>query len=186
MPGETRLVACLWVIFVVRGLFYAAFIPLWEGFDEWAHYAVIQRLALGKQLLVTRGERVSREVDASLQMAPSIYGSLSRDTYWQFPESQRADYERNLRSIPVAWAGEPAIGGHPAYEGQQAPVDGWPALSYARLAPSILEPAGSFIGRSRILPAGSQNFRQRGARGGDRCAGCRDSPTHDDGHPHRQ
>jgi len=125
MPGETRLVACLWVIFVVRGLFYAAFIPLWEGFDEWAHYAVIQRLALGKQLLVARGERVSREVDASLQLAPSIYGSLSRDTYWQLPESQRADYERNLRSIPVAWAGEPAIGGHPAYEGQQAPLYYW-------------------------------------------------------------
>ena len=83
MRGETRLVACLWVIFVIRGLFYAAFIPLWEGFDEWAHYAVIQRLALGKQLLVARGERVSREVDASLQMAPSLYGSLSRNTYWQ-------------------------------------------------------------------------------------------------------
>jgi hypothetical protein len=38
-------VLLLWACFVLRGTFYACAIPLWEGFDEYAHYARIEFLA---------------------------------------------------------------------------------------------------------------------------------------------
>lgn len=98
---EARLLADFWIIFLARGFFYVSFLPLWEGFDEWAHCAVIQRLALGKQLLTARGERVSREIDASLKAAPWVDGPLNRYEYWRMPDSSRLNYEQTLRSIPV-------------------------------------------------------------------------------------
>jgi hypothetical protein len=112
---ETLLLAYFWVIFLARGFFYVSFLPLWEGFDEWAHYAVIQRLALGKEVLTARGDRVSREIDASLKAAPWV-GPLSRDAYWQMPDSSRSNYEQTLRSMPVEWTRESAATSPPMYE----------------------------------------------------------------------
>jgi len=65
MPGgkiSVRPVALIWLFFLIRGLFYVRAIPIWEGFDEWAHYAYLQSMALG----VAPHGPVSREVQASL------------------------------------------------------------------------------------------------------------------------
>ena len=42
----------IWACFAARLLFYAAMLPLWEGFDEWAHFAVIRTMATRGVLLV--------------------------------------------------------------------------------------------------------------------------------------
>ena len=47
-----RWLGCLWLIFLLRGLFYVSFVPLWEGFDEWSHYAVVQTMVTSGRLLI--------------------------------------------------------------------------------------------------------------------------------------
>ena len=37
----------IWLCFIFRGVFYCSFLPLWEGFDEWAHFGVAQRMRCG-------------------------------------------------------------------------------------------------------------------------------------------
>jgi hypothetical protein len=42
-----------WRIYVIRACFaarvpfYAAMLPLWEGFDEWAHFSAIRAIPVG-------------------------------------------------------------------------------------------------------------------------------------------
>ncbi len=66
-----RWMVVLWACFFARLLFYCAMLPLWEGYDEWSHFAVIRQMANGGQLLVSRDAApVSRDIEASLQLAP--------------------------------------------------------------------------------------------------------------------
>src|SRR6266852_4219453 len=104
------------MLFLVRGLFYISFVPLWEGFDEWSHYAVVQNLAIGGRLLGNRGDHISREVQASLELAPWTGATVKNDAYWRLPDIDRASREQRLRSIPVQWTREPATGDVTAYE----------------------------------------------------------------------
>jgi len=119
------------MLFLIRGAFYASSLPLWEGFDEWAHYAVVQNLASGGHVLFSRDGRISREVKASLELAPipwesgGVATSVKHDAYWRLPDQERTSRERKLRSLLVEWAREPAVGGPPAYEGQQTPLYYW-------------------------------------------------------------
>ena len=112
----------IWLFFLIRGLFYVSATPLWEGFDEWAHYAVLQSTAAGP---------VSREVQASLELAPIPWqmggatAALKHDAYWRMPEPERRAREEKLRSLPAEWAREPAQGGERSYEAQQAPLYYW-------------------------------------------------------------
>src|SRR6185369_9782114 len=149
--------ACLWVIFLVRGMFYISFVPLWEGFDEWSHYAVLQNMATGRRLLIGMNDPVSREVQASLELAPMArqFTGLKHDVYWRLPEAERKDRERRLRSLPAEWAREPAERGAHAYEAQQAPLYYWllaPAYRpltrlLSLLAASIVIPMGFLVAR---------------------------------------
>lgn len=139
--NRPRILACLWILFLVRGLFYISFVPLWEGFDEWAHYAVIQNLAAGGRALINRGDRVSREVQASLELAPTAWKlsgvdtAIKYDAWWQLPGAGRTAREQELRSLPARWARESAIGDAPAYEAQQTPLYYWLfALFYKLIA----------------------------------------------------
>jgi len=63
-------VLLIWLCFVCRGIFYCSLLPLWDGFDEWAHFAVIERMSTAGSLLIDRNSPVSREIDASLNLAP--------------------------------------------------------------------------------------------------------------------
>ena len=138
--------ACLWMFFFVRGLFYVSFVPLWEGFDEWAHYAVVQNLATGGRVLISRSDRVSREVQASLELAPSVDATVKNDAWWQLPDIDRISREQKLRSIPAEWTREPAAGGATVYEAQQTP------LYYWLLAPAYKLTAGfPFLTRVWLL-----------------------------------
>src|SRR5437867_3610537 len=81
-PG---LLACIWGVFLIRGVFYVSSVPLWEGFDEWAHYATLQNIATGGGALIKVTDPVSREVQASLELAPApwLVNGLKQDDYWR-------------------------------------------------------------------------------------------------------
>src|SRR6266478_2776476 len=129
----------VWLIFLIRGVFYVSFIPLWEGFDEWAHYARLQNMATTGRALASTTDRVSREVQASLELAPMPWqvSGLKHDDYWRLSEAERKAREEKLRSLPAQWAGDPAPGGERSYEAQQAP------LYYWLLAPAYRLTAGT-------------------------------------------
>src|SRR5436309_14669901 len=118
----------VWLIFLIRGVFYISFIPLWEGFDEWAHYARLQNVATTGDALASTTGRVSREVQASLELAPMPWqgtGGLKHADSWRLPEGERKAREEKLPSLPAQWAGDPAPVGERSYEAQQAPLYYW-------------------------------------------------------------
>jgi 4-amino-4-deoxy-L-arabinose transferase-like glycosyltransferase len=100
--------------------------PIWEGLDEWAHFAYIQNLVEQGRIPVP-GDDTSVEVAQSLHYLPLPYqpggripSELTHDQYWQLPASERAAREAGLRQIPAAARWE--IGGAGLYEAQQAPL----------------------------------------------------------------
>ncbi len=135
-----RLLFAIWVCFLARGAFYSAAFPLWEGFDEWAHFAVIERMAVRSEVLVWRDSPVSREIDASLKLAPVPWElrslpppSLTEDAYWRLSADERAGRQDRFYSIPASWAREDASSGMAAYEALQAPVYYWMAAPVLHL-----------------------------------------------------
>ncbi len=150
-PRVRRLLLLVWLCFLARGAFYVVLLPLWEGYDEWVHFAYVQLLAHGGGLPELRRTRVSREVQESLNLTPLPYGHhalgrplLTYDDYWRFPEAERERRRRQLCGMPQEWAREPATEPLLNYEAQQPP------LYYAMLAP-IEWAAGSASLPVRVL-----------------------------------
>lgn len=59
---------------LVNAVLYSLLLPLWEGFDEPFHFAYVQQLANGQGLPDARTAGLSREVVASLLLAPASQG----------------------------------------------------------------------------------------------------------------
>ena len=65
----SRRVWLLWALFLARGAFYCAMLPLWEGWDEYAHFAYLQR-AVSTIALPRMDVKISREIDESMRLTP--------------------------------------------------------------------------------------------------------------------
>jgi 4-amino-4-deoxy-L-arabinose transferase-like glycosyltransferase len=135
-PGARRWLLAVWLCFVARGVFHAVLLPLWEGYDEWAHVAYVQLLAYGGGLPELGRTGVSREVQESLFLTPLPYGHfdlgrpfLTHDDYWRLPATEREQKRRQLTGMPRRWAREHATAPLLNHEAQQPP------LYYAMLAP---------------------------------------------------
>jgi hypothetical protein len=122
----------IWLCFVFRGVFYCSLLPLWDGFDEWAYFAVIERMSTERSLLMDRNGPVSREIDASLNLAPLPRGMTSlpsqgvvRENYWQLPAEERARRETELAALRPEWSAQYPEDGTTAYEASQAPLYYW-------------------------------------------------------------
>jgi 4-amino-4-deoxy-L-arabinose transferase-like glycosyltransferase len=132
MPKRLLLI---WLCFIFRGVFYCSFLPLWEGFDEWAHFAVAQRMSASSSLLIPRDSLVSRDIDVSLDLTPLPKGmtnmppaGVTHEQYPDLPPQERSRREMELATLPPEWATEyPEDGedGMPAYEASQAPLYYW-------------------------------------------------------------
>lgn len=115
-------VLLLWACFVLRGTFYSCAIPLWEGFDEYAHYARIEFLANeGRE--PSRTTPVPRDVAETLTRVPAKNGGMTYDEYWKLAPEAR------YRSFP----GSAAI----IYEVQQPPLFYWLAAGLYRIMGDI-------------------------------------------------
>ena len=115
----------LWCCFLARLLFYAAMLPLWEGYDEWAHFAVVRQMAFGGRWLPSRDAAIPRDVETSLQLAPVPWElrslappAVTRDDYWRLSREERERRKAQLGSPPDAW-------GLKAYEALQPPLYYW-------------------------------------------------------------
>jgi hypothetical protein len=117
-------------------------LPLWEGWDEYAHFAWLQHWN-DQGTLPRTTDRISREIDESMRVAPlprelRWIGApyLIYPDWWALPAEQRAERERELRELPVAFAHQPAadFNGKPFvfYEAQQPPLFYWLAAPVLR------------------------------------------------------
>ena len=133
------LLVAIWLAFLSRGLFYCVQQPMWEGYDEWAHFAYVQHIA-EHRTLPSRTDPVSYEVRRSLQLVPlsqsaAIVGpvTITHDLFWRLAPEERRRREQDVRRLSSSafGTGDPSI---PArqYEAQQPP------LYYLVLAPSYL------------------------------------------------
>lgn len=121
---------------VLRGLFYAAALPLWEGYDEYSHFAYLQHLARYNTIPVPGKSRISREVAASLSSTPLPWtlrdapGAISYDRFWTMSRESRDARLAALRPRPESGRDEdPAA--EVIYESQQ------PFLYYGLMAPVL-------------------------------------------------
>jgi hypothetical protein len=68
-----RLLTAIWLVFVLRGAFYCRFIPLWEGYDEWGHYAFVEHLRTNAGSLPHTTDGVTEEIRRSVQSARFLH-----------------------------------------------------------------------------------------------------------------
>src|SRR6185437_7696119 len=131
-----------WGLFLIRGCFYSAMLPLLEGWDEYAHFAYVPQWNDHGPLPRTT-DRISREIDESMRLAPLarelrwIGGPyLTYTDWWALPAEQRAGRERALATLPPVYAHQPAsdFNGRPLvfYEAQQPPLFYWLAAPVLR------------------------------------------------------
>lgn len=130
----------IWALFLVRGFFYCAMLPLWEGWDEYAHFATVQHWAY-QRTMPQFDDPMPREVDESMRLAPLAYELrwigppyLTHEQWWQLPEAQRSERLRLLSAMPPAWAREPALHPFRTYQAQQPPLYYWLLAIPLRLA----------------------------------------------------
>jgi len=132
-----RWLLIIWACFLVRGIFYCSFWPLWEGFDEWAHFGVVQEMSTTGRVVIDRNTSASKEINVSLELAPlprgmtAIPKGVTREEYWELPADERFRREAELRQLPRDWADQHAVDGLPAYEASQPP------LYYGLVAPLL-------------------------------------------------
>ncbi|HUP02912.1 MAG TPA: hypothetical protein VMU19_02905 [Bryobacteraceae bacterium] len=143
--------AAIWLCFLLRTFFYSAMLPLWEGYDEWSHFAVARIMATKGELLAPRRSPIPRDVDASLALAPQPYAmrddgppALTQDEFWKLPAAERTRRVANFAAIPPDWRSQDSSGRHLAYEAQHPPLYYWLAalalkvFPYASLATQVM------------------------------------------------
>lgn len=122
------LAGIVWFCFLMKLVFYAGFVPLWEGYDEFAHFAYVQHLAEAHTLPDLRNAATSEEVAESLRLAPVPWtirqwtpGGITHDDFWRLPAGLREQRARDLKKIPVELARNFAPDLR-LYEAQQPPL----------------------------------------------------------------
>jgi 4-amino-4-deoxy-L-arabinose transferase-like glycosyltransferase len=128
--------------------------PLWEGWDEYAHFAWLQHWN-DHGTLPRIGDRISREIDESMRLAPLPLELrwigppyLTHADWWALPAEEREDRRKKLASLPPSLAHLPAQTMDRApftfYEAQQPPLYYW-------IAATVMRPAAQWPIRERVL-----------------------------------
>jgi 4-amino-4-deoxy-L-arabinose transferase-like glycosyltransferase len=171
VPGRRALVL-LWICFLARGVFYCVALPLWEGFDEYAHFAYVQHIAAGNWLIAPEAS-ANREVEQSIVLAPMPWATRhdpppheTHEAYWRLPAEERSRRERDLSTLPHSLAAEPASVFLPS-ESQQPPLSYWVMAAIYRLVAGLSLPARVFALRlwnlllaSAAVPAAAMAARR--------------------------
>ena len=130
----------IWACFAARLAFYAAMLPLWVGFDEWAHFAAIRAMAASGGRLAPRDAPVPRDVAESLRLAPVAWElrnypppAVTQDAFWAMPAAERQRREAAFRDMPAAWRTESGPKLLTAYEALQPPLYYWLMAPVVRL-----------------------------------------------------
>ncbi len=79
----------LWLCVLAKLIFYSSFVPLWEGYDEFAHFAFVEYLFNNHALPDGRNAVVPPDIAASLRAGPVPWtirtwtGSVPYEDFWQ-------------------------------------------------------------------------------------------------------
>ncbi len=138
-----RWLIAIWLCFLLRIAFYSSALPLWEGFDEWSYFAVLRRVALRGELLVSRKAPIPKDVQASLETAPvpwELRGydppSITEDAFWRLSREDRERRQAAFHSLSLEMQKEDARTGLRAYEALQPPLYSWVMAPVVRLLDS--------------------------------------------------
>lgn len=133
-------VPAIWVCFFIRTCFYAAVLPVWEGYDEWGHFGTIRLVAMRGQALPPRDSPLPRDVGASLNLVPLPWAwrdaaspAVTHDQFWQLPPNQRETRETDFRVLPRAWQWEGSDSPYRSHEAYQPPLYYWVMAPLMRL-----------------------------------------------------
>jgi len=126
-----RRIWLLWVLFIARGCFYCAMLPLWEGWDEYAHFAWLDHWLL-HGTLPRQDDPIAREIDESMRLAPLPHELawigppyLTHEQWWALPETERQVRRHDLAALPPQLAREVSQHKFVFYEAQQPPLYYW-------------------------------------------------------------
>jgi len=135
---HATLLVIVWLAMLLRGLFYCVEQPIWEGFDEWAHFAYIQHIAECHSL-PPRTELVSSQIRRSLKLVPlsrpaaeAFPGAVTHEAFWHLPAAERIRRRNELFRLSAQYQMNDASPIARQYEAQQPP------LYYVILAPVYL------------------------------------------------
>ena len=126
---KAKTLALLWIVFLIRGFFYSALLPVWEGYDEPYHFSYIQHLAASHSP-PTPQTRLARDVNDSLHFLPlpwmlqfqAINKPLyTHDQFWKSSAAERNQREQRARQIATA-SYQQSRDGPFNYEAQQPPL----------------------------------------------------------------
>jgi hypothetical protein len=121
--------ALLWTCFLIRSFFLTTTLPLFEGFDESAHFAFIQRVFFHRDLPDPWKSGMSREVVESARAAPipRAVTFVRGKSYCEFWAGEAKPVPR----FPPEWGRLEALPTVRSYEAQQTPLYYWlMALAY--------------------------------------------------------
>jgi len=147
----------IWCCFLARALFYCAAVPLWEGYDEYSHFALVQYVAThnGQFPLGAVPPNSSRAVSESRRLTPGAWvihdtnrGILSYEEYFSLPPSERNSRRERLKNLPVEWSREGASPRESLYEAQQPPLYYWILAPFYKLVEGWSIPSIVWILRS--------------------------------------
>lgn len=100
LSKRTRTILFLvWLAFLVRGVFYCIEQPVWEGFDEWAHFAYVERLAMSLSM-PERSDLVPDDVAASIRTLRMPRGQANDATSYTQYEAQQPPLYYLLMAAP--------------------------------------------------------------------------------------
>src|ERR1043166_3256924 len=145
-PSNFGVVGVLLLGSLLVGLAHVALLPPFEGFDETGHFSYLQQLAETGRWPV-RGDRMSKDIDDYLAVAPSADSTGGRWRYEAFFAAGGAKGDGGQRAIklppqsPRVWA--PGQG-----ENGQAQH---PPLYYLLLAPAYLASKGWSLGTQLLF-----------------------------------
>lgn len=88
MSRSAILVGVLWLCVFAKLIFYSSFVPLWEGYDEFSHFAFVEHLVKTRTLPDLRNAPTAPEIVESLRAGPVPWtirnwtGSMTYDDFW--------------------------------------------------------------------------------------------------------
>lgn len=120
----------LWLIFLARGFFYSAILPVWEGYDEPYHFSAVEYVVATHKLSSLKTP-INKEVEASLHVLPipwmlrlhAIHKPFyTEDDFWRLQPSERDILKKRFHDLPAQWGSEPSSAQLLNYEAQQPPL----------------------------------------------------------------
>ena len=98
--------ALLIIIFIVQGIIFSGIFPLWDGWDEPAHFAYVQHIAEKKEL-PSLDDKISNEIQSTLPYFPlnrylENFGTNYQNFWSNFELEEFLNDKKLVTSIPYS------------------------------------------------------------------------------------